>query len=492
VRTQPADLAATGHAPDEWYAPASEHLIGPDLRARAPVFVRGEGVELIAADGRRYLDAASGVGVTCLGYSAAEVVEAMRAQAERLPYLHALRFEAPPAQQLADLVADVLPGDLDQVFFASGGSEANESAIKFARQYWLERGQPERWRVIGRKPSFHGNTLATLSVGWHAGRRQRHAPLLLPMPHVPAPNVYRGCGLCPQGGISQPEAGGQQTGCCELACAAELERRILEVGPQTVAAFIAEPVIAAAGGALVPPPGYFTAVRDICDRYGVLLIADEVFTGFGRLGRWAGLERFGVQPDLMVFAKGITAGYAPLGGFAVRGPLLDPFRRGTGRFEHNFTFAGHPVAAAVGVAVVEILRRDRLVERVAETEPWFFSCLRRHLGDLPVVGDIRGLGLLAGVELVADRDSKRPFPAAAGTAARATALAMDEGVVVYPCSGGVDGGDGSGDGAGRDRGDYLLLAPPFVATEDELEQMVVRLARALGRLTDERTEDGHA
>jgi len=445
----------------------SDHLIGPDLRARAPVFVSGEGVELIDDQGRRYLDAASGVGVTCLGYGAGEVVDAMRIQAEQLPYLHALRFEAPSAQRLADLVADVLPGDLDQVFFASGGSEANESVIKFVRQYWLERGEPERWRVIGRRPSFHGNTLATLSVGWHAGRRQRHAPLLLPMPHIDAPNPYRGCAGCR--GAGGP---GQLPGRCTLACAADLETAIREAGPQTVAAFIAEPVVAAAGGALIPPPGYFAAVREICDRYDVLFVADDVFTGFGRLGTWSGMERFGVLPDIVVFAKGITAGYAPLGGFAARGALVEPFRKGSGRFEHNFTYAAHPVAAAVGVAVIGILRRDRLIERVAAAEPLFSRLLREHLGELPVVGDVRSIGLLAGVELVADRGTGQPFPAPAGIAARAARLALEEGVIVYPCSGGVDG----------ERGDYLLLAPPFVTSDEDLERMAERTGRALARL----------
>jgi adenosylmethionine-8-amino-7-oxononanoate aminotransferase len=473
-------------------APVSEHLIGPDLRTQAPVFVRGEGVELIDGDGRRYLDAASGVGVTCIGYSASEVVDAMREQAGTLPYLHAMRFEAPPAQQLADLVASVLPGDLDQVFFASGGSEANESVIKFVRQYWVERGQPERWKMIGRRPSFHGNTLATLSVGWHAGRRQRHAPLLLPMPHIGTPNSYRGCEHCgaveehrrvawqhshPAGGdgAADRDGAGTDVGRCTLACADELEDAIQQAGPQTVAAFIAEPVVAAAGGVLVPPPGYFQAIREICDRYDVLFVADEVFTGFGRLGTWFGMERFGVLPDIMVFAKGITAGYAPLGGFAVRTALVEPFRQGSGRFEHNFTYAAHPVAAAVGIAVIGILQRDRLVERVAAAEPMFATLLRAQLGELSVVGDVRSIGLLGGVELVADTGTKQPFPASAGIAARATRLALGEGVIVYPCSGGVDG----------EAGDYLILAPPFVSSDDDLERMVERTGRALRRLGDE-------
>ena len=242
-----------------------------------------------------------------------------------------------------------------------------------------------------------------------------------------------------------------------------------------MAAFIAEPVVAAAGGVLVPPPGYFQAIREICDRYDVLFVADEVFTGFGRLGTWFGMERFGVLPDIMVFAKGITAGYAPLGGFAVRTALVEPFRQGSGRFEHNFTYAAHPVAAAVGIAVIGILQRDRLVERVAAAEPMFARLLRDQLGELPVVGDVRSIGLLGGVELVADTGTKQPFPAPAGIAARATRLALDEGVIVYPCSGGVDG----------EAGDYLILAPPFVSSEADLEQMVERTGRALRRLSDE-------
>jgi adenosylmethionine-8-amino-7-oxononanoate aminotransferase len=377
--------------------------------------------------------------------------------------LHALRFEAPPTRELSDLVAKVTPGDLDKVFFVSGGSEANESAFKFARQYWLERGEPERWRIVGRWPSFHGNTLATLSAGWHVARRKRNAPLLLGFPHVETPNCYRGCGHC------------RESGGCSLACARELERTLIEVGPETVAAFIAEPVVGAAAGALVPPPDYFRTIREICDRYGILFIADEVITGFGRLGAWFGAEHFDVQPDILVFAKGIAAGYAPLGGFAARSSLIEAFLEGSGRFEHNFTYAGHPISVAVGAAVVKILQRDRLVERVAHLERPFFEGLRGHLGSLAIVGDIRGMGFLAGIELVADRPSKLPFPPRAGIAARAASYCLEEGVVVYPCSGGIDG----------ESGDYLLLMPPFVTSEYDLDQMAERTGRALARLGSE-------
>jgi adenosylmethionine-8-amino-7-oxononanoate aminotransferase len=438
----------------------SDHLIGPDLRVRPPVFVRGEGLELIGADGRRYLDAASGVGVTCLGYTAPEVAEAIRAQGDTLQYLHALRFEAPPVRELADLVSAITPDSLDRVFFASGGSEAVESSFKFARQYWLERGQPERWRIIGRWPSFHGNTLATLSAGWHAERRKRHGPLLLPFSHVEMPNTYRGCAHC------------RHAGRCSLACADELERTVLKLGPGTVAAFIAEPVVAAAAGAMTPPDDYFSRIRQICDRYEILLIADEVVTGFGRLGRWFGSQRLGMDPDIIVFAKGISAGFAPLGGFAARASLVDAMTNGSGRFEHNFTFAGHPVAAAAGIAVLRIIDQEKLVERVAALEGAFFDHLKAHVGGLPIVGDVRGMGFLAGVELVADRATKSPFAPQAGVANRAAGLGLEEGVIVYPGAGGVDG----------EAGDYLLLMPPFIAAEPDLERMCRRLGRALERL----------
>ena len=438
-------------------------VISPDLRQPAPVFVRGEGVELIGADGRRYLDAASGVGVTCLGYSVPEVAEAIRAQADTLQYLHALRFEAPPARELAERIATITPDGFGRVFFASGGSEAAESSFKFARQYWLERGQPERWRIVGRWPSFHGNTLATLSAGWHAERRKRHAPLLLPFTHIEMPNNYRGCGHC------------RRADGCSLACADELERTLLRLGPDTVAAFIAEPVVGAAAGAMTPPDGYFARIREICDRYDILLIVDEVITGFGRIGCWFGSQRLGIDPDLIIFAKGISGGFVPLGGFAARSSLVDAMTEGSGRFEHNFTFAAHPVAAAAGLAVLRIIERDKLVERVAELEGKLFGELRARVGSLPVVGDVRGMGFLAGVELVADKAAKATFAAGMGVAQRAASLALDEGVIVYPGNGGVDG----------DAGDHLLVMPPFVASEDDLEQMCARLARALERLGGE-------
>lgn len=440
------------------------HLIPSQPPGPAPEFQRGEGVELIDAEGIRYLDAASGVGVTALGYSANEVSSAMQRQAEKLQYLHNLRFRSPVTSQLAAMVAEVAPEGLEWVFFVSGGSEANETAMKLVRQHWLERGQPERWKVIGRRPSFHGNTLGTLSAGWHVGRRDRYQPMLIPFPHVGSPNAYRGCGHCRKTGMQ-----------CTLACADELEAVIRDSGVETVAAFIAEPVTGAAGGAQVPPEGYFQRTKEICDRYDVLMIADEVITGFGRLGTWFGSERVEMSPDIIVFAKGISAGYAPLGGVIASDRVVEPILAGSGRFDHNFTMAGHPVAAAAGIATLELMHRQSLVERVRQLEPIFFSLLQEHLADVPIVGDIRGLGLLAGVELVQDQGSRTSFASTRAIAAKAAGYGLEERVIVYPAGGGDEVG----------QGDYLLLMPPLVSTAGELEQMADRLARSLTHLSDD-------
>ena len=441
----------------------SRHLLQAALRDRHPVMVAGEGVELVDGDGRRYLDAASGVGNACLGYSASAVGDAMREQAAQLPYVHGLRFETPVQRELADRIAGLAPGDLDWVFFTSGGSEANESAFKFARQYWLERGRPGKWKIIGRWPSFHGNTLATLAAGWHATRRAAHAPQLLAFDHVSSPNLYRGCGTC------------ARSSACTLGCADELEQAIIRNGADQIAAFIAEPVIGAAAAASGPPPGYFARIREICDAYDVLLIADEVFTGFGRLGRWFGSERFDIRPDILSFAKGISAGYAPLGGIVVRDELVQAFQDGSGRFEHNFTMAGHPVSCAAGVAVLDILERDELVASVADREERLLSWIREETEGICIVGDVRGCGFLLGIELVQDRMSKRSFPSDLHMATRAATATMAAGVITYPCQG----------GGWSSPGDALLVMPPFVSTDEELQEMARRIGTGLRNLEKE-------
>jgi adenosylmethionine-8-amino-7-oxononanoate aminotransferase len=311
--------------------------------------------------------------------------------------------------------------------------------------------------VIGRWPSFHGNTIATLSAGWHAARRARHTPLLLDFPHIEAPDTYRGCGHC------RGRSG------CTLACADELERVAVREGAQTLAAFIAEPIVGAAGGAIIPHPDYFIRVREICDQYELLFVADEVITGFGRTGRWFGMEHFGVVPDLLVFGKGISGGFAPLAGFAAHQKLIEAFVDGSGRFEHNFTMAGHAIAAAAGCAVVEELIRRDAPAYVRGAESTFFEALET-LRTSRLVGDIRGKGFLAGIELVLDRERRKPFPPERQVAERVAAHALDERVLVYPCSGGADGA-----------GDHLLLMPALVTPPETFSEIASRLRRALDR-----------
>jgi len=438
---------------------------GPLLRAalgeETPSFVDADGVDLITAAGDRVLDAISGVGVTCLGYGSTAVAERMAEQARSLQFVHALRFETPVQHELAERVARFTPQGVDSCFFVSGGSEASETAIKFARQYWLARGRHDKWRIVGRWPSFHGSTIATLSAGWHKGRRAANQPLLLDFPHIEAPNGYRGCGHC------------RGEGRCTLECAYELERVLLREDSRTISAVMVEPIVGAAGGAHVPEPEYFALLREICDRHEVLLIADEVITGFGRTGAWFGMEHWNVRPDVIVFAKGISAGYAPLGGIAVHQELVAGLRSGAGRFEHNFTMAGHPVACAAGIAVLDELGRIDAPAIVRRHEAALFDALGTAR-DVPLVGDVRGRGFLAGIELVEDRDTKAPFDPKLRAADHVARLALGEGLLIYPCAGGADG-----------VGDHLLIMPAFVTPPERMPEIGSKLRRALERFAAE-------
>jgi len=432
-------------------------LLTANLAAGNPVAVRGHGVYLEFADGRTVLDGIAGVGVACLGYTCPEVVRAMTVQAERLPYAHALRFDTEPLLELAAAVAEVMPDPIQHCYFVSGGSEATETAVKYARQYWLERARPGKWKVIGRWPSFHGNTILGQSVGWHSVRRSRHLPLLTEFPHIEAPDLVHGCGHC------------SGRGSCDLGCADELERALIREGPDTVACFVAEPIGGAATGAQVPHPDYFRRVREICDAYDVLLVADEVFTGFGRTGSWFAMQHWDVDPDILIFGKGIGGGFAPLAGIGVAERTIAAFRAGSGRFEHNFTYAGHAVACAAGLAVLSELRRRRLVERVGELEPRLFTALA-EVKDSALVTDVRGRGFLAGVELI----SRPQLPAGQPglpLAQMVSNAALAEGLLVYPCATSLPG-----------RGDHLLLAPALVMPEDLLDELGRRLRRALDRV----------
>jgi adenosylmethionine-8-amino-7-oxononanoate aminotransferase len=417
--------------------------------------VSGGGVYVSDDAGKTYLDAVAGVGVLALGYGRDDLVAASAEQARRIPYTHSMRFENEPQERLAAQLAAFCPPGLNWAFFCSGGSEALESAVKLVRQYWLDRGLPRKYKLIGRRPSFHGNTLTALAVGYHAARREPYLPYLIDMPHLPAPWIYH----CPRHGMDGPYCGD-----CSGGALTDL---IESAGPDSVAAFIAEPIVGAAAPGVTPPPGYYETIRAVCDTYDVLFISDEVMCGIGRTGRNFGIEHWAATPDVMLIAKGIGSGYASLAAVVAHDRVIDVLRSGSGRYEHNFTMAGNPLACAVGSAVLTAFEREGVVQHVSELESEFFSllnALRRH----GFVGDVRGKGLLAGIEFVRP-GTRTPYPAELGVASQVDLACRDVGLLVYPCSGIVDG----------KTGDALLLIPPLIISRTELTELVNRLDHAL-------------
>jgi adenosylmethionine-8-amino-7-oxononanoate aminotransferase len=407
------------------------------------------------AEGKRYLDAVAGIAVVNVGHGRARVADAVRRQAATLSYCISNIFANEPAAALAEKLAALTPGDLDHFQFTSGGSEATEVAIKLARQYHLARGNDAKHLVIGRWQSYHGATVASLSVGGMPSRRAKFEPLLLDVPHA-APNY---CYRCPFG---------KEYPSCEMACAHDLEQVIRRAGPERVMAFIAEPVVGSAGGAIPARPEYFGVVREICDRYDILFIADEVITGLGRTGRNFAIEHWGVAPDLITMAKGLGGGYVPVGAVAMSGRVADAFRSRGLAFDHLFTYAANPLAAAAACEVLDILVEERLVERAASLADGFFARGRRLLAH-PIVGDVRGLGLLMGVELVRDRATKEPFPTGAKVAALVAGEALRRGLVIYPGSGTADGVSG----------DHFLICPPLTIEEAQLDLLFDLLDESL-------------
>jgi adenosylmethionine-8-amino-7-oxononanoate aminotransferase len=433
------------------------HVFYRQLGHDYPVAVQGDRIEIVDRDGRRYIDASGGAAVSCLGHSHPRVVAAIEAQLEKLPYAHTSFFTSEPAEALADaLIADA-PEGIDQVYFVSGGSEAMEAALKMARQYFLEIGQPARRHFIARWQSYHGNTLGALAASGNRWRRQQFEPLLVDVAHVSPCYPYRG--------KEQGESDEAYVG----RLAAELEATIQELGPETVIGFVAEPVVGATMGAVPAVPGYFEAVREICDRHGMLLILDEVMCGMGRTGTLFACEEDGVRPDLVTIAKGLGAGYQPIGATLVSRAIFEAIRDGSGFFQHGHTYMAHPMACAAGLAVQRAIAEEQLLGRVKSQGAKLREMLQGRFGDHPHVGEVRGRGLFQGIEFVADRASKRPFAPEHRLHARIKAEAMARGLLCYPAGGTIDGR----------RGDHLLLAPPFIVTDDELDQIVDRLGQAI-------------
>ncbi|GKT00782.1 aspartate aminotransferase family protein [Acidovorax sp. SUPP3434] len=437
------------------------HVLHRHLHQTPPVAAGAQGMVVRDASGRTYLDASGGAAVSSLGHGHADVIAAMHRQIDRIAYAHTSFFTTDVAEELAQTLVRGAPAGTSHAYFVSGGSEAVEAALKMARQYFVERGEPQRTHFIARRQSYHGNTLGALAVGGNAWRRAPFAPLLVPATHVSPCYPYREM----RDGES-PRAYGQRL-------AAELEAAILAQGADRVIAFVAETVGGATAGVLTPVPGYFQAVRAVCDRYGVLLILDEVMCGMGRTGTLHACEQEGVVPDLITVAKGLGGGYQPIGAVLAQGRVVEAMSRGSGFFQHGHTYLGHPVACAAALAVQQVIARDGLLQKVQDDAPVFERMLRGALSDHPHVGDIRGRGYFWGIELVADRATKAPFDPALQLHARVKKAAMNAGLLCYPFGGTVDGL----------RGDHVLLAPPYIATGEDLQAIADLLAHAIGQVT---------
>ncbi|WP_328717198.1 aspartate aminotransferase family protein [Halomonas elongata] len=440
------------------------HVFHRHLEQHYPTAVGGEGPYLIDAEGRRYLDACGGAAVSCLGHSDAEVIEAIREQVGRLAYAHTSFFTSEPMEALADFLIERAPSGLSSVYFVSGGSEAVEAALKMARQYFLERGEPQRKHLIARRQSYHGNTLGALATGGNAWRRRQFEPMLVEVSHVSPCYAYRD-----QAPGETPEAYGERL-------AAELEAEIERLGPETVMAFVAEPVVGATLGAVPAVPGYFKRVREICDRHGILLILDEVMCGMGRTGSLFAAEQEGVVPDLTTIAKGLGGGYQPIGATLVSERIRSAIAEGSGFFQHGHTYIGHATACAAALAVQRAIEQRDLLSRVRQLGEGLQQRLVDRFADHPHVGDIRGRGLFRGLELVAERDGKTPFDPSRKLHAEIKRTAMDEGLMCYPMGGTIDGRSG----------DHILLAPPFILEPYQLDEIVDKLDISLKRVFERR------
>jgi adenosylmethionine-8-amino-7-oxononanoate aminotransferase len=433
------------------------------FRKEFPVAVRGEGVSVWDAEGNKYLDLSGSAAVNFIGHGVPEISAAMAAQAAKLEFVHTSQFTTPVAEdyarELLEFAGESFVGGA--VYFTCGGSESIETALKLARQYQVESGQPKRHQILSRQQSYHGATLGALSVSGNKRRREIYLTMVREFPHVGMPYCYRCDYDCTDGCRN-----------CGQQYATELEQAI-EASQGQAAGFVFEPVSGATLGAVVPPPGYLKSIAEICRRHSVLLIADEVMTGMGRTGRNFTVEHWGIEPDILVAAKGLSSGYAPLGAVIASKKVVDAIANGLGEFLHGFTYNAHPISLAAGRAVLNYLGTKNLVEAADSnregTTAAKFKFALETLRKEPFVGDVRGIGLLWAVEFVADKASKRPHPPDLGFSSRVAALALKRGLLVYPMQGSVDGVSG----------DHILLAPPAVITEEEIAWSVTQLSLAL-------------
>ena len=426
---------------------------------KLPKVAWGKGCYIYDTDGKQYIDGSGGPAVFCLGHGNEEVNAAIARQLDKVAHGYRYTFTSDPMEELTALVAERCGGSLRRMVFVTGGSEAVESCLKLALQYHAARGEMSRRRFIARQRSWHGNTLGALAVSGFRDRRAAFEGALVEASHLSPVNVYR-----PPSGVAPADVAEH--------CAAELEQEILRCGAETIAAFIFEPVVGAAGGAVPAPAGYAKRVREICDRHGVLMIADEVMCGAGRTGTWRALEHDGVEPDIMSVAKGLAAGYLPLGAAIYGDRVAEAIVKAHGGPQTGHTFTGHTACCAAGLAVQTIVKRDRLVEKVAEDGVYLFARLRERLGERPYVGDVRGRGFFAGIELVQDRATKQPYDPRLQLAIKLREQSFANGLICYPSQGNVDGA----------AGDHVILAPPYIATRDELDEIIDKLAISLDQV----------
>ncbi len=433
------------------------------LKKNYPVIEKGEGVFVWDTEGKRYLDGASGCLVTNIGYGVEPVGEALKKEAMKTGFSHGTIFSNKPQEEMAELVTELAPKEVNHAYFVSGGTEANETAFSFAIQYHRQKGNDKKCKIIGRRLSYHRSSFATLSAAGNVQRRSMYSPLVMSFPIVPAPHCYR-C-YC---GLTYPD--------CGVLCAHELERTILAEGPENVAAFILEPVIGTSAAASVPPDKYIQLVRQICDKYDVLMITDEVLCGYGRSGRYLAMDLWGTTADIVTLGKGLGGGYTPLAAVLLHDKIYEVFKNNWGKFIHGYTYQGNPVSCAAGIAVNQFIRNNNLFEQVEGRGEKLKGKLNRLAEKYELIGDVRGIGLLLGLELVKDRESKESFPASMSVAERAREKAMDEGLMVYT------GVGGTADVIPRD---YLIIAPPFTIQEDEMDYLIDALDRTLNKITNE-------
>ncbi len=422
-------------------------------RAEQPVVARGDGPYIYDTAGKQYLDASGGAAVSCLGHSNKFVADAMKEQIDKISFAHSGFFTNQPMEDLADFLVARAPGNLDHVYFVSGGSEAVEAALKLARQYFLEKGENSRTRFISRRQSYHGNTIGALAAGGNQWRREPYAPLLMPVPLISPCYEYR------------EKRNDETSGEFGQRVAGELETALIDAGPENVCAFICEPVVGATMGAVPAVEGYFKRIREICDQYGILFIADEVMCGMGRTGSLFAVEQEGVVPDILVTAKGLGAGYQAIGAMLVSNEIFRTIVDGSGFFQHGHTYMGHPVSCAAALAVQNYIEDNDLLSNVRRRGEQLHDALTARLGNNPFVGDIRGRGLFRGIELVADRMTREPLDPSLKIHAKIKSAAMEAGLMCYPMGGTIDGR----------RGDHILLAPPFIIDETHIAEIVEKL-----------------